>query len=73
MPYEGEVAAFWAVIGPEVTLRKTPYDIEAAAERVLATGWPDAQAFVNENMRTAIAREEVVPLFERRAVERGER
>jgi putative phosphoesterase len=73
MPYEGEVAAFWALIGPEVTLRKTPYDVEAAAERVLATGWPDAEAFVNENMRTAIAREEAIPLFERRAVERGER
>src|SRR5438552_2360206 len=73
MPYEGEVAAFWASLGPGVTLRKTPYDVEAAAERVLATDWPDAEAFVSENMRTAIAPEEAIPIFERQAVERGER
>jgi putative phosphoesterase len=73
MPYEGEVAAFWALIGPDVALRKTPFDVDAAAQSVLDTGWPDAEGFVRENMRTAIAREDAIPIFERQAAERGER
>jgi predicted phosphodiesterase len=73
MPYEGEVAAFWGLIGPDVILRKTPYDVEAAAQTVLGSDWPDAEAFVRENMRTAIGRDEAIAIFERQAVERGER
>jgi putative phosphoesterase len=36
MPYENEPGAYWALLGPDVDLRRTPYvpgDIEA-------TGWP---------------------------------
>jgi putative phosphoesterase len=73
MPYEGEVAAFWALIGREVTLRKTPYDVDAAVQAVLGTDWPDAEAFVSENMRTAVTRDEAIAVFERQAAERGER
>jgi predicted phosphodiesterase len=73
MPYEGEVAAFWALLGPGVSLRKTAYDVDTAAQAVLATGWPDAEAFVTENMRTAIPPDEAIPFFERQAAERGER
>jgi predicted phosphodiesterase len=73
MPYEGEVAAFWAVLGPDVELRRTPFDVERSAEAVLASGWPGAQAFVEENIRAAVAREEVITLFEQIAAERGER
>ena len=73
MPYEGEVAAFWAVLGPDVELRRTPFDVERSAEAVLASGWPGAQAFVEENIRAAVAREEVITLFEQIAADRGER
>ena len=73
MPYEGEVAAFWAILGPEVELRRTSFDAERSAEAVLATGWPESQAFVQENVRAAVSREEVIPLFEQIAAERGER
>ena len=31
MPYEGRRGAFWAVLGPDVELRWSEYDIEAAA------------------------------------------
>jgi predicted phosphodiesterase len=73
MPYEGKVAAFWAVLGPDVELRRTAFDTERSAEALLASGWPEAEPFVAENVRTAVPREEVVPLFEQIARERGER
>ena len=73
MPYEGEVAAFWAVLGPDVEFRKTPFDTDRSAEALLATSWPEARAFVEENVRAAVPREEAVTLFEQIAAERGER
>ena len=73
MPYEGEVAAFWALLGPDVELRRTPFDVERSIEALLASGWPGAQAFVDENLRAAVGRGEVVALFEQIAAERGER
>jgi predicted phosphodiesterase len=32
MPYEGTAAAFWLLVGPEVELRRTDYDVAAAIE-----------------------------------------
>jgi predicted phosphodiesterase len=73
MPYEGEVAAFWAVLGPDVSLRKTPFDVGRAIDAVLSSGWPGAEEFVAENMREAVSREEAVDFFERLASDRGQR
>jgi len=73
MPYEGRVAAFWALLGPGVELRHTPIDIERAAEAILASGWPPATEFVDENVRAAPSREEATDYFERLAAERGQR
>jgi predicted phosphodiesterase len=73
MPYEGEVAAFWAILGPDVEFRKTPFDTERSAEALLASSWPEARSFVDENVRAAVPRDEVVTLFEQIAAERGER
>jgi predicted phosphodiesterase len=73
MPYEGEVAAYWAILGPDVEFRKTPFDTERSAEALVASGWPEAQSFVDENVRAAVPREDAVTLFEQIASERGER
>jgi predicted phosphodiesterase len=73
MPYEGEVAAFWAILGLDVELRRTPFDVERSAEALLESGWPEAQAFVDENVRASVPREEAITLFEQIAAERGER
>ena len=32
LPYQGEHGAFWALLGPDLELRRTPYDIDAALE-----------------------------------------
>jgi predicted phosphodiesterase len=41
MPY-GPPGANWALLGPEVTLRRTRYDSAAAARRIAASGYRDA-------------------------------
>ena len=42
MPYEGRRGAYWALLGPDVELRRTEYDVERAVEAIAATGYPDA-------------------------------
>lgn len=38
MPYEGRPGAFWALLGREVELRQTEYDVEAAAAAIREAG-----------------------------------
>jgi predicted phosphodiesterase len=63
MPY-GSPGAHWALLGPDVELLRTPLDVDAAAERILATGWPMAERFVRENLRAVPNAAEVVAYFE---------
>ena len=63
-PYEDEVAAFWAIVSDDVEFRRTPYDVEQAAEEILASGWPEAGVFVAENIREAPSRAEATAHFE---------
>jgi predicted phosphodiesterase len=51
MPYgpPGTVA-YWALLGPGVTLRRTVYDLEGAAERMRASAWPGNAEFIQENV-----------------------
>ena len=65
MPYEGEVAAFWALlVDGEPQFRKTPFDVERAIAEIEASGWPPAREFVAENLRTAVTREEAIAVFD---------
>jgi predicted phosphodiesterase len=43
MPAEGRRGAFWALLGPEVELRRTEYDVDAALPLLLGSGFPAAQ------------------------------
>jgi predicted phosphodiesterase len=63
-PYEDDVAAFWAIVSDEVEFRRTPYDVERAASEILASGWPEAETFVAENVREAPSRAEATAHFE---------
>ena len=45
MPYEGEAAAFWALLGPGVDLRRTRYDVTVTCARVRESGIPDAEEY----------------------------
>ncbi len=44
MPF-GEPGADWLLLGPGVSLRHTPYDLEDAAARVRRTAYPQAEEF----------------------------
>jgi putative phosphoesterase len=72
LPYEDDIKAFWALLGPDVELRRTPFDAEAAAGAFEAVGREDAVRFA-ENFRTAPSRREAAEYFEEIAAERGER
>jgi predicted phosphodiesterase len=65
MPYEGEVAAFWTlVVDGEPQFRKTPFDVGQAIAEIESSGWPQAEAFIAENLRTAVTREEAIAAFQ---------
>src|SRR6188472_3709111 len=49
-PYEGRTGAYWALVGDEVELRRTDYDLERAAELVRASGHPRAEEVAAENI-----------------------
>jgi putative phosphoesterase len=43
MPYEGARGAFWALLGPDVELRRTEYDVDAAVAAMRKRGAPDVE------------------------------
>ena len=73
MPYEAQPGAYWALLGPDVEHRRTQYDLEDAARRIRASGFPDAEQFVCENVLEVPTAESATELFENMARERGER
>ena len=63
LPYEDDIQAFWALLGPDVELRRTRFDVEAAIRAFEAVGREDAARFV-ENFHTAPSRQEAAEYFE---------
>ena len=64
MPYEGEVAAFWLLVDDgEPSFRRTAFDIAAAIDALSTSDWSGAASFVDENLRTAVTRDEAVAAF----------
>jgi predicted phosphodiesterase len=43
LPYEGERGARWALLGPDVELRRTAYDVERAAALFRESGIPEVE------------------------------
>jgi putative phosphoesterase len=65
MPYEGVTGiAFWALLGPDVELRLTPYDLDAAIERMRDGGIPGFEE-LEEILRTPPPPAEVIEHAER--------
>ena len=72
MPYEGEAAAYWALLGPGVELRRTSYDVEALCARVRASGIPAAEDLA-EGLASPPGADEASEFFERMATRAGSR
>jgi diadenosine tetraphosphatase ApaH/serine/threonine PP2A family protein phosphatase len=63
MPYEARPGAYWVRLGPDVEFRRTGYDVDAAAEAIGTTGWPEEWP--------AATPEEATEFFERISRERA--
>ena len=64
MPY-GSPGAYWAMLGPDVELRRTGFDLESAAERIRAVDWDLAERFAAENVLTVPSIEEAMGFMRR--------
>lgn len=49
MPF-GAPGAYWLLLGPDVELRRTTYDLEAAAASIRGTAYPQADEFAAGNV-----------------------
>lgn len=70
MPY-GEPGAYWALLGPKVVLRHTPYDLDRAAELIRGSADPQAHEFATHNVLTPPTAAEAIATFEHRAAQRS--
>lgn len=64
MPFQ-EPGAYWLLLGPDVQLRHTPYDLAQAAERIRATGYPQAEEFAARNVLQPPSEEATIEAFTR--------
>lgn len=64
MPYEGAVGAFWAMLGPDVELRRTAYDIAGAIEELRGGGFDDVDEMFEESLLEPMNPDQVAALFE---------
>lgn len=62
MPF-AEPGAYWLRLGPGVELRRTSFDLEAAATRIRATSYPDADAFARGNVIRPPSEAEMLTIF----------
>ena len=69
MPYEDEPGAYWALLGPDVELRRTEYDLERAAVAIRTTDFPGADEFADEHVLHPAGAAEATEQFERMALE----
>jgi predicted phosphodiesterase len=62
MPF-GEPGADWLLLGPDVQLRHTRYDLGSAAERVRRTAYPQAEAFATRSVLRPPSEAEMLAAF----------
>jgi putative phosphoesterase len=62
MPY-ADAGAYWLVLGPEITLRHTNYDLARAAEVVRGTSYPQAEDFAANNILNPPAEAKMLEAF----------
>ena len=72
MPY-GTPGAHWALLGPDIVLRRTGYDLDAAARtmRAAAPGYPDLDEFIAENVVTVPSDAVALAVFSSQRAVRG--
>jgi predicted phosphodiesterase len=66
MPYERQRGAYWAMLGPDVDLRRTDYDLAQTVSHIAESGFPAIEEFV-KNLVSPPPPEAVSERFERMA------
>jgi predicted phosphodiesterase len=64
MPF-GQAGAYWLLLGPDVQLRHTHYDLEEAASRIRDTNYPQSQDFALNNVLNPPSEEAMLQVFSR--------
>jgi diadenosine tetraphosphatase ApaH/serine/threonine PP2A family protein phosphatase len=64
MPF-GRTGADWLLVSETVEFRHTRYDLDEAAERIRASGYPMAEDFATNNVLSAPPEEKMLELFGR--------
>jgi hypothetical protein len=64
MPY-GRPGACWLLLGPDVRLTRTEYDLEHAAELVRKTLYPQTEEFASRHVLKPYSEEEAIRVFEK--------
>lgn len=64
MPF-GETGAHWLLLGEEIELWRTPYDLDAAAEVIRRSGYPQAEHFAENHVLRCPSKEEMLVAFAR--------
>jgi predicted phosphodiesterase len=59
----GVPGACWGLLGPDISLRSTAYDVEVAARRIRSGGHPDAAAWAEEYVLTRYGDAEALAAF----------
>jgi predicted phosphodiesterase len=64
MPF-GEPAAYWLLVGPDVELRRTTYDLSRAAARIRETDYPQADEFATQSILHPPSEEQMLAAYSR--------
>jgi putative phosphoesterase len=67
MPF-GNPHAHWLLLAPDVELRRTPYDLPQAAERIRVTPYPQAEHFAAHSVLDPPSEQAMLEVFSRVAV-----
>jgi hypothetical protein len=62
MPF-GEPGGYWLLLGPDIQLRHTPYDLAKAAERIRASSYPQAEDFAAHNVLQPPSEKQMIEAF----------
>jgi hypothetical protein len=62
MPF-GEPGAYWLLLGPDVHLRHSSYDLAKAAQSIRASSYPQAEDFAARNILQPPSKKEMLEAF----------
>jgi predicted phosphodiesterase len=61
----GRTGADWLLLGPDIQLRHTPYDLKAAARRIEATNYPQAKEFAQQYVLNSPSEKDMLAAYSR--------